>query len=92
MTADVTGWVHFAVLKRLKSETRLSFLPNGSSEQFGEVREIPQTEMTPFYLALTVLRKFLRMRLRGIIVNHMGYLLAQVFFSTMRAPEEVWSL
>ena len=50
MTADVTGLGTLRCLeaiKRVKPDCR--FYQAGSSEQFGEVREIPQTEMTPFY-------------------------------------------
>ena len=50
MTADVTGMGALRCLeaiKRVKPDCR--YYQAGSSEQFGEVREIPQNELTPFH-------------------------------------------
>jgi len=50
MTADVTG---MGVLRCLEAVKRNApdcrFYQAGSSEQFGQVREVPQTELTPFH-------------------------------------------
>ena len=50
MTSDVTGMGALRCLeaiKRVKPDCR--YYQAGTSEQFGEVREIPQTEATPFH-------------------------------------------
>ncbi len=50
MTADVTGMGVLRCLEAIKrNEPECRFYQAGSSEQFGEVREIPQTEDTPFH-------------------------------------------
>lgn len=50
MTADVTGMGSLRCLEALKrNKPDCRYYQAGSSEQFGEVREIPQTEMTPFH-------------------------------------------
>ena len=50
MTADVTGLGALRCLEAIKLVKPDSKLYQaGSSEQFGEVREIPQNELTPFY-------------------------------------------
>ena len=50
MTADVTGLGALRCLEAIKLvKPDCKFYQAGSSEQFGEVREIPQNELTPFY-------------------------------------------
>ena len=50
MTADVTGLGALRCLEAIKLvKPDCRFYQAGSSEQFGEVREIPQNELTPFY-------------------------------------------
>ena len=50
MTADVTGLGALRCLEAIKLvKPDCKFYQAGSSEQFGDVREIPQTELTPFY-------------------------------------------
>tara|TARA_B100000131_G_scaffold276193_1_gene279252 strand:+ start:3204 stop:4271 length:1068 start_codon:yes stop_codon:yes gene_type:complete len=50
MTADVTGMGSLRCLEAIKrNKPDCRFYQAGSSEQFGEVREIPQTELTPFH-------------------------------------------
>ena len=50
MTADVTGLGALRCLEAIKLvKPDCRFYQAGSSEQFGEVREIPQNEVTPFY-------------------------------------------
>lgn len=50
MTADVTGLGALRCLEAIKrNRPECRFYQAGSSEQFGEVKEIPQTEETPFY-------------------------------------------
>ena len=50
MTADVTGMGVLRCLEAVKRNApNCRFYQAGSSEQFGQVREIPQTEMTPFH-------------------------------------------
>lgn len=50
MTADVTGLGALRCLEAIKLvKPDCKFYQAGSSEQYGEVREIPQNELTPFY-------------------------------------------
>ncbi len=50
MTADVTGLGALRCLEAIKLvKPDCKFYQAGSSEQFGDVREIPQNELTPFY-------------------------------------------
>ena len=50
MTADVTGLGALRCLEAIKLvKPDCRFYQAGSSEQYGEVREIPQNELTPFY-------------------------------------------
>ena len=50
MTADVTGMGALRCLEALKrNKPDCRYYQAGSSEQFGEVRDIPQTELTPFH-------------------------------------------
>ena len=50
MTADVTGLGALRCLEAIKLvKPDCRFYQAGSSEQFSEVREIPQNELTPFY-------------------------------------------
>ena len=50
MTADVTGLGALRCLEAIKLvKPDCKFYRAGSSEQYGEVREIPQNELTPFY-------------------------------------------
>ena len=50
MTADVTGLGALRCLEAIKLvKPDCRFYQAGSSEQFGDVREIPQNELTPFY-------------------------------------------
>ena len=50
MTADVTGLGALRCLEAIKlGKPDCKFYQAGSSEQYGEVREIPQNELTPFY-------------------------------------------
>ena len=50
MTADVTGLGALRCLEAIKLvKPDCRFYQAGSSEQFGEVREIPHNELTPFY-------------------------------------------
>ena len=50
MTADVTGLGALRCLEAIKLvKPDCKFYQAGSSEQFGDVREIPQNESTPFY-------------------------------------------
>lgn len=50
LTGDVTGLGVLRMLEAIrKHRPRAKFLQASSSEMFGKVREIPQTESTPFY-------------------------------------------
>jgi GDPmannose 4,6-dehydratase len=50
LTGDVTGLGVMRVLEAIrKNRPEAKFLQASSSEMFGKVREIPQTETTPFY-------------------------------------------
>jgi len=50
MTANVTGLGALRCLEAIKLiKPDCKFYQAGSSEQFGDVREIPQNELTPFY-------------------------------------------
>jgi GDPmannose 4,6-dehydratase len=50
MTADVTGMGALRCLEAIKrNKPECRYYQAGSSEQFGEVKEIPQTEETPFH-------------------------------------------
>ena len=50
MTADVTGMGALRCLEAIKrNKPECRYYQAGSSEQFGEVKEIPQTEDTPFH-------------------------------------------
>ena len=50
MTADVTGLGALRCLEAIQLvKPDCKFYQAGSSEQYGEVREIPQNELTPFY-------------------------------------------
>jgi GDPmannose 4,6-dehydratase len=50
LTGDVTGLGVMRVLEAIrKHQPRAKFLQASSSEMFGKVREVPQTEKTPFY-------------------------------------------
>src|SRR5499433_3782909 len=50
LTADVTGLGVLRMLEAIrKHRPQAKLLQASSSEMFGKVREVPQTEMTPFY-------------------------------------------
>lgn len=85
MNANITG-THsiLAAVKELQPQTRFYFA--GSSEMFGKVREVPQTEMTPFqprspygiskvagyYLTLNYREAYNVFCVSGILFNHEG--------------------
>jgi len=49
-TGDITGLGTICLLEAIRqSDTKARFYQASSSEMFGKVREIPQTEITPFY-------------------------------------------
>jgi len=50
MTADITGLGALRCLEAIRKHApKCRFYQAGSSEQFGKVRDVPQTEMTPFH-------------------------------------------
>jgi GDPmannose 4,6-dehydratase len=53
LTADITGLGVLRMLEAVRivggAENKIRFYQASSSEMFGKVREIPQTEMTPFH-------------------------------------------
>ena len=82
--ADSLGTLR--ILEAIKKvDKRIKFYQAGSSEMFGKVVEIPQTEKTPFYPKVhTEQQKFILIGLQLTIENHIIFLLVMEFYLTMK--------
>ena len=90
MTADITGLGALRCLEAIRKHApNCRFYQAGSSEQFGKVRDVPQTEMTPFHpRSLTGQRKFSHSKSLEITGNLMTCLRVLVYYLITRAQEE----
>ena len=76
-------------IKLLQLTKKTKFYQASTSELYGLVQEIPQTEKTPFYPRTHMqLRNYMPTGLRLTIENHMEFMYVMEFYLIMKVQEE----
>ena len=105
-TAHITGLGAVHLLEAIRIvDTKIRFYQASTSEMFGEVQQIPQTEQTPFYprspygvaklyahwMVINYRESYGIFGSNGILFNHESPLRGREFVTPTLSPKSIWA-